>query len=89
MSEPVRILSLAELGLGPSGFRRDHRFGRDALSEPVEAPPAEEEDPETRALPPVMRKGPPMPKRPSAKPSLRGTPPARRSSWRLAASTQT
>ena len=50
LSSPIRILSLAELGLGPSGFRRDHRFGRDALPEPVEAPPAEEEDPETRAF---------------------------------------
>jgi flagellar assembly protein FliH len=49
-SSPVRILSLAELGLGPAGFRRDDRFVRDALPLPEEAPPPEEEDPETRAF---------------------------------------
>lgn len=50
MSEPVRILSLAELGLGPTGFRQDRRFARDAP--PVAAVPEEapEEDPETRAF---------------------------------------
>lgn len=50
----VRPLSLAELGLGPTGFRRDHRFMReaatDALPPPEQAPSAEEEDPETRAF---------------------------------------
>lgn len=50
MSEPVRVLSLAELGLAPGGFREDRRFMRGS-------PPAAdllvteaEEDPETRAF---------------------------------------
>ena len=54
LSSSVRILSLAELGLGPTGFRRDHRFVRDTTPdpalEPEEAPAVEEEDPETRAF---------------------------------------
>lgn len=50
IAAPVRVLSLADLGLGTGGFREDRRFHRDAapaqtleLTEPVE-------DPETRAF---------------------------------------
>lgn len=47
---PVRVLSLAELGLVPGGFREDRRFVREAVSEPAPPPPEPEEDPETRAF---------------------------------------
>ena len=50
MSEPVRVLSLAELGLSPGAFREDRRFVRDAVSEPAPPPAEPEEDPETRAF---------------------------------------
>lgn len=51
MSDAVRVLSLAELGLVPGGFREDRRFLRESVPEPAPPPPEEpEEDPETRAF---------------------------------------
>ena len=51
MSDAVRVLSLAELGLVSGGFREDRRFLREAVPEPASPPPEEpEEDPETRAF---------------------------------------
>ncbi len=50
MSEKLRVLSLAELGLAPGGFRTDRRFARDAAPEPTPPPAEPEEDPETRAF---------------------------------------
>lgn len=50
MSEALRALSLAGLGLTPGGFREDRRFARDALPEVAERPAEPEEDPETRAF---------------------------------------
>lgn len=52
MSSAVRVLSLAELGLTPGGFREDRRFVRGAAAAPEPAPPTPEpeEDPETRAF---------------------------------------
>lgn len=52
MSEPVRALSLAELGGGSTGFMRQYKWGQSPiLAEPSAPPTAEpEEDPETRAF---------------------------------------
>lgn len=47
----VRVLSLAELGLVPGGFREDSRFLRSvAPAVPAPPPPEPEEDPEARAF---------------------------------------
>lgn len=52
MSEPIRALSLAELGGGSTGFTRRDKWGQSPFIDPApEVPPAEpEEDPETRAF---------------------------------------
>ncbi|WP_298193366.1 FliH/SctL family protein [Novosphingobium sp.] len=50
MSERVRVLSLAELGLVPGGFREDRRFVREAAPPATVLPAGPEEDPETRAF---------------------------------------
>lgn len=52
VSSPVRVLSLAELGLGPgpSGFREDHRFVREAAPAAAGHADEPEQDPETRAF---------------------------------------
>ncbi len=50
MSERVRALSLADLGAGPTGFRRDSRFQRSAASDRASPSAETAEDPETRAF---------------------------------------
>jgi flagellar assembly protein FliH len=50
MSDAVRVLTLAELGLVPSGFREDRRFVRDAAPPAPVLPEEPQEDPETRAF---------------------------------------
>jgi flagellar assembly protein FliH len=50
MSEVLRALSLAELGLAPGGFREDRRFLRKAVPPAPELPAEPEEDPEARAF---------------------------------------
>ncbi len=52
MSDPIRALSLAELGGGSAGFTRRDKWGQSPIfAEPSDPVPAElEEDPETRAF---------------------------------------
>lgn len=50
MSEALRVLSLADLGAGPTGFRRDSRFLRTAACEPATLQAEPEEDSESRAF---------------------------------------
>lgn len=50
LAPSVRVLSLADLGLGAGDFREDRRFVREALPAPVLELPEPEDDPETRAF---------------------------------------
>jgi flagellar assembly protein FliH len=52
MSEPLRALSLADLGGGSTGFTHRNKWGQSPIfAEPSDPTPAEpEEDPETRAF---------------------------------------